>query len=187
MHPRPMTPTSRRVLRSVVVLIPSRQLRARWTRDDLEGRGARRSAQDGVDDAGGIAAVFAAVCSVDLVVDVVVGVHEAHVFVDAACADVPLIAIPRTTEPSAGAPVDGSDVEIVAVADDPDRHRLSQRAVASQGRDLQLVRSRDPTELIARPSVHGSTLARNPSPLFIAWWHPPPASSRGVLPVCAGV
>src|SRR5207247_8074085 len=47
-----------------------------------------------------------------------------------------------------------ADVEIVAVADDPDRHRLSQRAVAAQRSELQLIGRPDPGELLAGPGRH---------------------------------
>ena len=39
-------------------------------------------------------------------------------------------------EPGGSAPVHGPDVQVVAVADHPDRSRASQCAVASQGRVL---------------------------------------------------
>lgn len=89
------------------------------------------------DDASGVAAVLSAVHGVDLVVDVGVGLlHKGDVFLDAAGPDPPFVAHLSATEPGAGAPVNGSHVEVVAVADDPNRHRLSQHAVASQWRDL---------------------------------------------------
>ena len=84
------------------------------------------------DDACGVAAVLCAVGGVDLVIDIAVGVHEGDVFVNATSLDVAFVARLSATEPGGGAPVDGSDVEVVAVADDPNRHRISQRAVASE-------------------------------------------------------
>ena len=85
-----------------------------------------------VNDACGVAAVLGAVRGIEFVVDVVVGVHEGDVFVDAASLDVAFVAHLSATEPGGGAPVNGSDVEVVAVADDPNRHGVSQRTVASK-------------------------------------------------------
>src|SRR5207244_8865826 len=68
------------------------------------------------------------------------------------------VTILRATEPRGPAPIDGSHVEVVAVADDPDRHRPPQRAVASRRCDLQLVCSTDLAELFARPPAHGLTM-----------------------------
>ena len=48
----------------------------------------------------------------------------------------------------------GSDVEVVAEADDPNPHRVSRRAVASEGRDLQLFCCSDLVKLIYRPGCH---------------------------------
>lgn len=85
------------------------------------------------DDASGVAAVLSAVHGVDLVVDVGVGLlHKGDVFLDAAGPDPAFMAHLSAPEPGGGAPVNGADVEVVAEADDPDRHPLAQRAVVSQ-------------------------------------------------------
>ena len=47
-------------------------------------------------------------------------------------------------EPRRRASVDRAYVEVVAVADDPDRHRPSLPAVTSHGRDLELLGAGDP-------------------------------------------
>src|SRR4029453_15673230 len=75
MAPRPMreTSSSLSLMCFTVATFPSRRravvLGSGW--DDPEGRGARVRADDGVDDAGGVAAVPGAVGRVDLVVQVV--------------------------------------------------------------------------------------------------------------------
>src|SRR5205823_11894643 len=57
-------------------------------------------------------------------------------------------------EPGGGAAVTGPDIQVVSVADDPDRHRLPQRAVWFDGGEFQLVRSSDLVELVLRPGAH---------------------------------
>jgi hypothetical protein len=84
------------------------------------------------DDACGVAAVLCSVGGVDLVIDIGVGLHESDILVDAASLDVAFVARLRATEPGAGAPVNASDIEVVTVTDNPYRHRVSQRAVASE-------------------------------------------------------
>ncbi len=84
-----------------------------------------------VDDACGVAAVLCAVGGVDLVIDVWGGVYEGDVFVDAARLNLTFMPHLDASKPGGGAPVNGSDVEVVAVADDSNRHRFSQHAVVS--------------------------------------------------------
>src|SRR5256885_11283660 len=43
----------------------------------------------------------------------------------------------RAAEPRCSAPVHRSDVEVVTISDDPDRHRAPQRAVAPKRRELE--------------------------------------------------
>src|SRR5262249_39554907 len=117
-------------------------------RHELERRGPCPGGQDAADDAHGIAAVLGAVRGVDLVVGVVVGVHERDVLVDAASPYAALVASAGAAEPGRGGPVHGPDVEVVAVADDPDRHWAPQGPVAPKRGDLELVRSFDLAELI---------------------------------------
>ena len=82
----------------------------------------------------GIAAVFAAVGGINLVIDVVASVnfHKGSLFVDAACLNMAFVACHNTTKPVRAAPVHGSDVEIVPNPDDPNRSRLPQRTVAPE-------------------------------------------------------
>jgi MFS family permease len=129
----------------------------RLARHELECRGSRFLARDVVDDAGGVAAVLRAVFGVDFVVDVV-RLDEKNVFVDAAGANVSFVSHLCAAEPGRPASVDGADVEVVAVADDPDGHRASQRAVASHGRDLQFFGCADLAELVARPCGHQNSI-----------------------------
>jgi len=76
----------------------------------------------------GIAAVLAALHRAALVIEGVVSVPENDILVDATSRDVALMAHLNAAKPGGSAPVSGSDVEIVAVADHPNRHWLSQRA-----------------------------------------------------------
>ena len=69
--------------------------------------------------------MFGAIRGVDLVIEAEVGVYEGDVFVDAASLDVAFAAYPSTSEPGGGAPVNGSAVEVVDVADAPNRHRVT--------------------------------------------------------------
>lgn len=57
---------------------------------------------------------------------------EGDVLLEAADPDPTFVALLRATKPGAGAPVHGADVEVVAEADDPDRHWLAQRAIAPE-------------------------------------------------------
>jgi len=119
-------------------------------RHELERRASRLRARDGVDVAGSVSIVLRAVGGVDLVVHVV-RLDEENVFVDAAGVNVCFVVALGAAESRCGAPVDGSDVEVVAMADDPDRHRVAQRAAAPYGRDLQFFCCSDLAELVARP------------------------------------
>src|SRR5436190_1095937 len=100
-------------------------------RNELERCGSRFRGEDGADDAGGVPAVLGAVGGVDLVAQVV-RLDEENILPDAAGLDPCFVAILGALEPRAGAPVHGSDVEIVAEADDPDRRWVSQSAVGSE-------------------------------------------------------
>src|SRR6516162_3629619 len=99
-------------------------------------------------------AILGAVRGVDLVVEGGGGILKDDVLVDATSLDVALVAQLSTAKPRGSAPVTGSDVEVVAVANDPNRHRFSQRAVASDGRDLQFLCPSDLVELVACPRRH---------------------------------
>src|SRR5919199_1381213 len=156
----------------------SLDLRACRVRHEPERRRACFRADHGRDVAGG-AAVLRPVGGVDLVVDAGVRfLHEGDVLLDAPGPDPPFVARLGGAEPGAAAPAPGADVEIVADADDPDRHRRAQRAVASPWRDLQFVCSSDRVELVVRPGGHcGSSLnalgrsgygERDPTSIFTA-------------------
>jgi hypothetical protein len=109
------------------------------TRHELERRGSRLGADDGVDDAGGVAAVLGAVGGVDLVVHVV-RLDEENVFLDAAGPDPTFVAHLSGTEPGGRAPVDGPDVEVVAEADDPDRYPSDDRTQDVEPRTCEISR-----------------------------------------------
>src|SRR5207247_11102211 len=98
-------------------------------RHESERRRSRHRAGD-ADDARWVATVLSAVCDIELVAEFA-SLLEAHILLDAASPDPTFVAPRRATEPGGGALVDGSDVEVVAVAHDPDRHGVSQRAVTS--------------------------------------------------------
>jgi hypothetical protein len=112
-------------------------------------------AVDGVDNTGGVAAILGAVSGVDLGVDAGIGfLHEGHVLLDAACPDPTFMAHQGATVPGGRWTVHGSNVEVVAVADYPDRQRVAQRAVASERRDLQFFGCSNLFDLFARPDGH---------------------------------
>ena len=87
------------------------ELRVCLARHQFDCRRSRRGAHSSTNDACSVAAVLCTVRGVDLVVDVGINLlHECHVFVDAASADVALVAHLRATEPGGSAPVNGSDI-----------------------------------------------------------------------------
>src|SRR5438270_14070857 len=104
-------------------------LRARY---EFDRRGPRLRGKHAVEDVPGVAPVFGPIRSVDFVVDVVVGVCERDVFLDAAGLDPTFVPFLRAAKPGAGGPFNGSEVNAVAVADRPDGHRLSSRSVAPE-------------------------------------------------------
>src|SRR5215213_3476310 len=110
----------------------------RCARYEPERRRARLGVGDAVDDAR-VAAVLGAVRGVDLVVDGAVGVLDRDVLLDIASADAALAAGSDDAMPAAAGSVGGADVEVITGADDPDRDRPPERAVASERGDLQLV------------------------------------------------
>src|SRR6185295_8296633 len=101
-------------------------------RDELDGGGAGLGVGDVLDDALGVGAVLRAVLGVDRPVEgcVAVGVDKGDVLVDASRADVALVACSGAPVPAVTS-FDGAYVEIVAMADDPHRHRVARRAVAA--------------------------------------------------------
>ena len=82
-------------------------------------------------------AILGAVRSVDLVVEGGGGILKDDVLVDATSLDVALVAQLSTAKPRGSAPVTGSDVEVVAVANDPNLSRASSVPSARRGRLLR--------------------------------------------------
>src|SRR5207253_224312 len=100
-------------------------------RDKSQRRRARPGGEGGSDDASAVAAVLGAVRRVERIVEVVIALLKRDVLLETAGRDAAFVANLRPPEPSRAGPVDGADVEVVTVADDPDRDRPSQRAVPS--------------------------------------------------------
>ena len=87
---------------------------------------ARLRGQHGVNVLCIIVLVLGAVCRVDLVVEFRIGhLQEGGIFVHAARLDMACVTGLGATEPRAAAALIGPDVEVVANAHDPDRHRFS--------------------------------------------------------------
>src|SRR5438093_1617265 len=125
-----------------------------FARYEPQRRCPRLRGQDAVHDACGVAAVLCAIYAIDLIAGCVVRFNERHVPLDAFGPDTAFVVGQSSTEPRAGAALHRSDVEVVAEANHPHSHGISQRAVASSRRDLQLLRPRDLVELARRPCVH---------------------------------
>jgi hypothetical protein len=66
-----------------------------------------------------------------------VGFDEQDVLLDTAGVDLAFVTVLDAAEPGRVAPAPGSDVEVVAVADDPDGHRPPQRVVPSHRGELR--------------------------------------------------
>src|SRR6266542_3869669 len=121
MQPSPMAETSSLLLPSVRLCISSSQSGARY---DLERRRSRLTAHHRLDVGGCDGRVPGAVCSVDLIVDAPVGIDEPDVLVDADGVNLAIVVRLRTAEPGRALPSPGSNVQVVTIADDPDRYRL---------------------------------------------------------------
>src|SRR5437879_10457821 len=106
------------------------ELRAGRAWHDFDRRGSRPRSQHAVEDASGVSAVFGPVRSIDSVADVGAGVKECDVLVNTSGPYLTLLRLVGATEPMTAAATDGSDVYVVAVADDPHRNRFSLRALA---------------------------------------------------------
>src|ERR1051325_1738671 len=99
--------------------------------------------------------VFAAICGVDRIVERGIGGPlERDILRDAAGHDMAVAPLPRPAVPGSAVAVSRPHIEIGAVAYDPDRHRLSRRAVAPNGHDLQFVRRSDLVKLVSCPMRH---------------------------------
>src|SRR5579872_5695291 len=98
-------------------------------RYELDRRGSRVGTRDVIEDACGVAVVLRTVRRVDLVVDIVGSdLHKGNVFIEATSLNAPFVPYLNATKPRRGSSVNGSDVEVVTVTDDPNRHGTAQRA-----------------------------------------------------------
>src|SRR3984893_19550696 len=118
--------------RELTRLVSQDELRLCRARHEFGCRGARLRGQHAIEDGSGVLAVFGPVGRVDFVVDVAGGVHEGDVLLDATGPNPTFVCLLDATAPGRLGPLDGSDVEAVAVGDDPDGHRLSKRPVAPE-------------------------------------------------------
>src|SRR5437879_4065241 len=116
----------------------SRPRRPYLARHEFDRRRSRLRRQHAVEDISSVAPVFGPIGSVDGAVDIVVGVNEGGVLLEASGPDPTLVRLLDATKPGTVRPCNGADVEAIAVADRPDRYCLAQRAVAPAGRDLYL-------------------------------------------------
>src|SRR5712692_128339 len=105
------------------------ELRADGARHEFDRRGSRLRSQHAIEDVSSVSAVFGPVGSVDFVVDVVSGVDECDVLLNAAGSYSTFVPLLRTAEPLSTAPPYGSDIQVIAVTDDPHCHRFSELAV----------------------------------------------------------
>jgi hypothetical protein len=85
-------------------------LRGCLARYELDRRGPRLWSQHAVEDASGVPAVFGPIGTIDLIVDVVIGVDEGDVLLNTAGPYPTLVPLLGTTEPLSFAPSDGSEV-----------------------------------------------------------------------------
>src|SRR5262249_58442028 len=88
-------------------------------------------------------------------VDQTVDLDERDVFLYSAGLDARTVLILDAAEPRGAAAVDRADVDVVADADAPHRHRPPQRPVPTHRRELELLRVADRFELVLRPGAHG--------------------------------
>src|SRR5260370_24136607 len=123
----------------------------RWTRHEFDRRGSRPRSQHDIQDVAGVSAVFGPVGSVDLVVDVVSGVDECDILLNAAGPYPTFVPLLGTAEPLSAPPPHGSDVQVIAVTDDPHGHRFSQLVVAPDCSDLEFFISSHLLEHVAFP------------------------------------
>src|SRR6202011_4947959 len=105
------------------------ELRAGGARDEFDRGQSRLWRQHTIKDAAGVSAVLGAVGRIDVRLDVVVGVDEGDVLLNTAGPYPALVLLLGTSEPMGRGPFDGSKVQVVAVANHPHGHRLSQRAI----------------------------------------------------------
>jgi hypothetical protein len=101
-----------------------------------------------------VAVVLGAVRGIDVVVEVGGNVKEDHILLQIASPDSSFPALLAVAEPSGAVPVCGADIKVAADANDPDRHRISECAIRSKRRYLQLFCCSDLVEFVARPRRH---------------------------------
>src|SRR5262249_20369500 len=131
-------------------------------RHQFDCRGSCLGGPHRIDPLCAMTAVLGAVGGIDRVVEDGVGIHKSDVSVDAASLDVAFAAHSSAAVPGGAAPVTGSDVKVVAMADDPDRHRLAPRAGAPQRGAPQFLCPAHLIEFVAGPCRH------YPPPLLFA-------------------
>jgi hypothetical protein len=140
------------------VAIPAFQgvvtLRANRARHDFKRGGPRFRSQHAFKDLSGVSAVFGAISGVDLVIDLVVGLDECGVLLNAACPNPTFMRLLDAAEPISVSSSNGSNVKIVAAADDPHGYRFSLRAVTPDGRDLHFFGSSNFVEFAGGPLRH---------------------------------
>src|SRR5256885_8298362 len=103
----------------------SRPRRPYLARHEFDRRGSRLRRQHAVEDISSVAPVFGPIRSVDGVVDIVVGVNERNVFLEAPGPDPTFVRLLDATKPGTVRPRNGANVDAIAVAHRPDRHWLA--------------------------------------------------------------
>jgi hypothetical protein len=86
---------------------------------------------------------------------------EGHVPVDTAGAYATRAAGLGTAVPRVVGSVGGADVQVVADADDPHRHRRTEASIRPGGRKVELVGVADAAQLVVGPGGHHSDPTRN--------------------------
>ena len=102
----------------------------RGTQHQFECRGSRFTGQHAVKDASGVPAVLGPVGGIDFVLDVLVGVDECDVLLNATGPNTSLVCLQGAPEPMTIAPRDGSNVDVVTMTDGPHGHWFPEGAVA---------------------------------------------------------
>src|SRR5215207_2103138 len=132
----------------------------RCSRLEAERRRPRFAAGHRLDVGRRVSAVLGPIGGVDPLPQLlVIDRDEVGVLVDPAGPDVTLPVLLDAAVPGAGLAAPRADVQFVALADHPDRHRPAQCPVGPQWWcDLELLRGADTVELLVRPACHGSII-----------------------------
>jgi hypothetical protein len=102
-----------------------------------------------------VSPVFRSIGSIDFVVDLVAGIHEGDVFLEATTPDPALMALLDPPKPRGIATLHGgSDEEVITVADKPYGDWFAEPAIAPSWRDLDFFCSSELGELIGCPGCH---------------------------------